>query len=164
MKQETILKAFQDYLAQQNLKLTTQRRRIFDRAFETHEHFTAEQLYDWLREEDGASVSRATVYRTLAMLVEGDFLESLEAGRGELLYEHVLGHRHHDHIVCLDCGRIEEFVDERIEELQMEACKRKGFTLVHHSLRLEGYCKACAQKRGRSGNGQAGHSPVHAAR
>ena len=162
MKQETILKAFQDYLAEQSLKLTTQRRRIFDRAFETHEHFTAEQLYDWLREEDGASVSRATVYRTLAMLVEGDFLESLDTGRGELLYEHVRGHKHHDHIVCLDCGKIEEFLDERIEALQEEACERKGFTLVKHSLRLEGYCKPCAIKRERSGNGHKGEATVTA--
>jgi Fur family ferric uptake transcriptional regulator len=50
-------------------------------------------------------------------------------------------------MVCLDCGRIEEFHEERIEELQIEACRKKGFQLVSHDLRLRGYCKACARKR-----------------
>lgn len=147
MNQNTIRKAFESFLRQRSLKLTPQRRLIFDRAFSTHEHFSAETLYHWLKEEDGAAVSRATVYRTLSLLVEGDFLESFDSGRGEQLYEHVLGHRHHDHIVCLDCGKIEEFFDERIEELQVEAARRKGFELASHSLRLFGYCKTCARKR-----------------
>ena len=100
-----------------------------------------------MREEPGPAVSRATVYRTLGLLQEGGFVESLDAGRGELVYEHVLGHRHHDHMVCLGCGRIEEFHDERIEALQVEACARKGFELVSHDHRLMGYCKSCARGR-----------------
>lgn len=146
MKHETIRNAFESFLKEQSLKLTPQRRRIFERAFATHDHFSAETLYGWLKEEQGPSVSRATVYRTLALLVEGGFLESLDAEQGELLYEHVLGHRHHDHIVCVDCGRIEEFVDEEIERLQEEAAARKGFKLVNHNLRLFGTCAVCTNK------------------
>jgi Fur family ferric uptake transcriptional regulator len=146
LKHESIRTAFEAFLRQQALKLTPQRRQIFERAFATHDHFSAEKLYGWLKAEDGPSVSRATVYRTLALLVEGGFLESLDAGQGELLYEHVLGHRHHDHIVCVDCGRIEEFYDEEIERLQEEAAARKGFELVHHNLRLFGTCAACTRK------------------
>ncbi len=147
MNQEAIRKAFDDFLRSRQLKLTAQRLRIFERAFGTHQHFTADTLYGWLKEEKGASVSRATVYRTLGLLVEGGFLESLDTGRGELLYEHVLGHRHHDHMVCLDCGRIEEFYEERIEELQKAACKKKGFRMVSHNLRLFGYCRSCSRRR-----------------
>ena len=135
------------YYRERSLKLTPQRYRIFERAFSTHEHFSAETLYGWLRDEDGPSVSRATVYRTLGLLVEGGFLESLDPGQGELLYEHVLGHRHHDHLVCVDCGRIEEFYDEEIERLQEEAAARKGFELVSHNLRLFGTCASCTRKR-----------------
>ena len=109
-----------------------------------------------------AGVSRATVYRTIGLLTEGQFLEALDTGQGELLYEHVRGHKHHDHIVCLGCGRIEEFMDQRIEDLQQEACERKGFTLVKHSLRLEGYCKSCAAKRERNGNGSTGRATLAA--
>lgn len=150
MKQEQIRRSFEEHLREQGLKLTAQRQRIFERAFSTHDHFTAERLYEWLREEPGSPVSRATVYRTLSLLVEGGFLASLDSGTGELLYEHVMGHRHHDHMVCMDCGRIEEFFDQRIEDLQEQACTAKGFTLVSHSLRLMGFCRACARKRGKA--------------
>jgi Fur family ferric uptake transcriptional regulator len=149
VKHDTIVKRFELFLRTRSLKLTSQRRRIFDRSFATHEHFSAEQLYRWLAAEPGARVSRATVYRTLALLVEGHFVQALDTGRGELLYEHVLGHPHHDHMVCLECGRIEEFHDDRIEELQAEACRKKGFQLVGHEHRLKGFCRACSRKRAR---------------
>ena len=145
MNRDSIRRAFEEFLSERSLRLTNQRIAIFERAFDTHKHFTAEMLYAWLREEDG-KVSRATVYRTLGLLVEGGFLESLDIGQGELRYEHVLGHRHHDHMVCLDCGKIEEFADARIEALQEEACQDKGFTMVSHNLRLFGYCRACARR------------------
>jgi len=150
VNQASIQKAFERFLRTRSLKLTAQRRRIFERAFSTHEHFSAERLYGWMKGEDGPAVSRATVYRTLGLLVEGGFLESLDTGQGELLYEHVLGHRHHDHLVCIDCGKIEEFSDERIEEFQREAALRKGFQLHYHNLRLFGTCAACTRKRART--------------
>ncbi len=144
MKQATIQKAFERFLRTRGLKLTAQRQRIFARAFQTHEHFSAETLYGWMQAEQGPRVSRATVYRTLGLLLEGGFIDSLDTGRGELMYEHTLGHLHHDHMVCLSCGRIEEFRDQRIEALQQEACRRKGFQLVSHDHRLLGYCRSCA--------------------
>lgn len=151
MNHDQIERRFERFLKSRSLKLTSQRKRIFERAFATHEHFSADTLYAWLREESGDKASRATVYRTLALLLEGGFVEALDAGTGELVYEHVLGHQHHDHMVCLGCGRIEEFQDERIEELQLEACRKKGFQLVNHDLRLRGYCRSCARKRGARG-------------
>lgn len=146
MKHDAIRKSFERFLRTRGLKLTPQRSRIFERAFSTHEHFSAETLYDWLRKEDGPKVSRATVYRTLGLLLEGGFIQSLDVGRGELVYEHVTGHEHHDHMVCLACGKIEEFHDERIEALQAEACAKKGFVVVSHAHRLVGYCRGCARK------------------
>lgn len=156
VNQSAIQRAFEGFLKTRELKLTPQRRRIFERAFATHEHFSAERLYGWMRAEGGAAVSRATVYRTLSLLVEGGFLETLDTGQGELLYEHVLGHRHHDHLVCIDCGRIEEFSDDRIEALQGEAAARKGFVLHYHNLRLFGTCAGCTRKRQRGLAGKAG--------
>ena len=149
MNQAAIQESFEAFLKERSLKLTPQRKAIFESAFGTHDHFSAETLYGWLRET--SNVSRATVYRTLSLLVEGGFLESLDTGQGELLYEHVLGHRHHDHLVCLECGRIEEFYDSRIEELQEEAARKKGFTLRSHNLRLFGTCADCAEKARKDG-------------
>ena len=147
MRHESIIRAFEAFLKTRGLKLTSQRRRIFERVFATHEHFSAEALVGWLAREQGPRASRATVYRTLGLLLEGKFLSALDAGQGELVYEHVLGHMHHDHMLCLECGKIEEFHDERIEELQLAACRKKGFELVSHDLRLRGYCRACARRR-----------------
>ena len=145
MKHAAIVQRFEEHLRQQDLRLTPQRRRIFDRVYGTHEHFSAETLYSWLAAEDGSRISRATVYRTLDLLVRGGFVESLDTGQGELVYEHVLGHEHHDHLVCEVCGRIEEFHDMRIEELQLEAAKAKGFVVRSHVHRLMGLCRNCAK-------------------
>ncbi|MFT5285677.1 MAG: Fur family ferric uptake transcriptional regulator [Planctomycetota bacterium] len=150
MKHEAIRDAFEQYMREQSLRMTPQRWRIFDKVFATHDHFSAETLYAWLREEDVSAVSRATVYRTLTMLVEGGFLETFDGGSGELLYEHVMGHRHHDHLMCMDCGRIEEFFDERIEQRQEEIAKKFGFELREHEHNLRGWCRACALKRKRA--------------
>jgi len=145
--QASIRKKFLRYLRGRSLKLTSQRARIFERAFATHEHFSAETLYTWLRAEDGPAVSRATVYRTLGLLEEGGFIESLDTGSGEKVYEHVVGHDHHDHLICLECGKIVEFEEQRIEALQEDVARRKGFRLLGHSLRLMGLCAPCARKR-----------------
>lgn len=145
LKHETIRKNFEAYLKKCKLRLTPQRSLIFERAFATHDHFTAEMFLGWMK-ADGEDVSRATLYRTLSVLVEGGFLELLDAGTGESWYEHVLGHSHHDHLICIDCGKIEEFRDERIEELQIQVAKARGFELTSHDLRLLGRCPKCSRK------------------
>jgi len=146
VKHSEVVQKFEGFLRSENLKLTPQRRRILDRVFATRDHFTADTLYGWLREEAGPKVSRATVYRTLDVLTRAGFVEGLDTGDGGLVYEHVLGQPHHDHLICLGCGRIEEFHSDAIEELQLKAAREKGFTLVSHLLRLSGYCGECQAK------------------
>ena len=146
MDHSTIERRFEEFLRKENLKMTPQRRRIFDKAFEVHEHFSVERMYEWLKDEEGPAVSRATVYRTLEVLERGGFIEAVETGRGEVVYEHVLGHEHHDHMVCRVCGRIEEFQDEQIEKLQRKNAERIGFVMTGHMLRLSGVCASCAEE------------------
>lgn len=149
MEHELIRARFEAFLKTKSLKLTSQREAIFERAFATHDHFTAETLHRWMCEGDdsrGKTVSRATVYRTLGLLEDAGFIGSLDTGRGELLYEHLLGHEHHDHLVCMECGKIEEFRNDMIEDLQEKVALDHGFVLMRHSLRLEGNCSDCAKK------------------
>ena len=136
---------FEEFLRQQSLKMTPQRRRIFDKAFAEHDHFSVERMYEWLKAEEGPAVSRATVYRTLEVLERGGFIEAVETGRGEVVYEHVLGHEHHDHMVCRVCGTIAEFQDSEIEALQRQNAARLGFIMTGHMLRLSGVCASCTQ-------------------
>ncbi|MDP6940530.1 MAG: Fur family transcriptional regulator [Planctomycetota bacterium] len=145
MKVELALERFVLFLRGKGLRVTTPRREVLTLAWATHEHFGAEDLYAWAK-NSGSSASRATVYRTLSLLVEGGFLGVLDTGKGHALYEHILGHKHHDHMVCLQCRLIIEFRDDQIEQLQEEAASKYGFELMGHSLTLEGHCSSCSQE------------------
>lgn len=142
MQPARALKRFEEFLRGRELRMTSQRKAILELAWGTHDHFTAEDMYSWARAID-ASVSRATVYRTLGLMVEGGFLATIERGHGQTLYEHILGHRHHDHMMCLQCGAIIEFVNDEIERLQEAVAAKHSFTLTRHTLRLEGRCARC---------------------
>lgn len=130
------------YLRDKGLRSTDARRKILDAVFGGSGHFTAEELLDALRGR-GERVSRASVYRTLSLLVEGGFVETREFQRGQTMYEAVLGRHHHDHLICTGCGKIVEFENEAIEDLQDRVAAEHGFRLEHHSLRLFGRCTAC---------------------
>lgn len=142
MRAIAALKRFEEFLREKRLRMTSQRKAILLLAWDTHEHFSADEIFGWVKSQD-ATASRATVYRTLSLLVEGGFLAGFQDGRGMTLYEHILGHTHHDHMVCLRCGRIIEFRNKLIEEQQEAIAAKHRFQLVRHELRLEGYCPQC---------------------
>lgn len=146
MKPDAALKRFEAFLRGKQLRMTHPRKEILLTAWETHSHFTAEEMYLWVQSKD-AGGSRATVYRTLNLLVEGGFLASMNNGQGTQLFEHILGHSHHDHMICRGCERVLEFRSDEIERLQEEIAERHNFELVHHVLRLEGYCPKCRTSR-----------------
>ncbi|MFM1871752.1 MAG: hypothetical protein RL398_1174 [Planctomycetota bacterium] len=132
------------HLRELGFRWTKQRRLIVETAFATHEHFTAEELLRQCVELD-PHVSRATVYRTLAVLEENGFVEGLDTGDGGRRFEHVLGHEHHDHMVCLGCDAIFEFTDDELERRQEMAARKIGFQIERHSLRIYGRCRSCAE-------------------
>lgn len=132
----------ESHLRQRGFRWTNQRALIVRMALVTHDHFTAEQLLERCRKTD-PKVSRATVYRTLTVLEEAGFVEGLDTGDGGRRFEHVIGHEHHDHMVCRVCGRIFEFRDEELERRQELAARRIGFRIERHSLRMHGVCRAC---------------------
>lgn len=137
------------YLRAQGLRWTSQRELIVRIALESHEHFTAEELLEMCRKRD-QGVSRATVYRTLALLEDAGFVEGLDTGDGSRRFEHVLGHEHHDHMVCTECGRILEFHDDELERRQEKAAAQVGFRITGHSLKLLGVCADCQKNELRS--------------
>ena len=150
MKLDQELGIVEANLRQRGFRWTNQRALIVRTALASHEHFTAEQLLELCRRQD-PKVSRATVYRTLAVLEEAGFVEGLDTGDGGRRFEHVLGHEHHDHMVCTACGAIAEFRDEELERRQDAAAKRIGFRIERHSPRIYGTCRGCQrQKKGTS--------------
>ena len=134
---------FERFLRENKLKHTAQRLKIVKRAFAMPKHFSAEDLYQVLRREK-SDVSKATIYRTLKLLGEANFLDELEIGAREAkFYEAVHGREHHDHMICLRCGKIIEFSDDAIEEHQDLAAARHRFRVLSHSLKLFGLCEDC---------------------
>lgn len=145
-----IARRFEEFLRGKALRLTRQRAAILRAIYATHKHVSADGLYDLVRRadrHDELGISRATVYRTLALLEEGGFVQRLEVPTQQgTLYEHTLGHSHHDHMICLHCGRILEFSDARLEAVQDEAVARHGFEAKSHRLNVYGTCKSCQAK------------------
>ena len=133
------LEIFRTHLKKNNLKFTTERLSILEIVFETHDHFEADELLEMLKEKD-VQASRATVYRTLDVLVQCNLVSKLNFGSSSAKYEHIYGHSHHDHIIT-DDGEIIEFHDERIEELQKEIAEKHGVVLTNHVMNLYGYRK-----------------------
>ena len=139
MKEE---KVFHTYLKKKGMKYTPQRRVILKAVFSIHEHFDAETLFVRLRSKR-KDISRATIYRTLPLLIESGLIKGVIYCENKLIYEHVFGHIHHDHMICIKCGKVIEFRDERIEALQEEVCKKYRFKAVEHRLGIRGYCDDC---------------------
>ncbi len=142
MDSEQELNFVEQHFRASGSRWTSQRHLIVRTAFSTHDHFTAEQLLELCQRQD-ANVSRATVYRTLGVLEDAGFVEGLDTGDGMRRFEHVLGHEHHDHMVCTSCGTILEFRDDELERRQLAAARRMGFQIHKHSLKLYGRCRSC---------------------
>lgn len=131
-------------LAQSNVRLTPERRLIVKRAV-SFLHFTAEELVSDVRAAD-ATVARATVYRTLALLQQVGAVEKHDFRYGPPNYELTFAKAHHDHLMCVSCGEIIEFQEPRVEKLQDEVIRRYGYQLLSHTHKLYGVCQACRKK------------------
>lgn len=131
---------FLEFLARKNLRVTSQRQAIIETVFGTEEHFTAEQLLEWSREKD-ASVSRATVYRTLPLLTESGLVREMDFGKDYKFYDpNYAEHPNHSHIICQDCNKIVEFESEKIARLESEISHQLGFSIKAQRLQITGSC------------------------
>ena len=131
-----------DVLQNEGLRYTSKRQIVWDEICRNDSHRDADEIYFKIR-QSGNKVSRATVYRTIDVLVKNNLVRKLKLGDGRNRYENKLETGHHDHIVCIQCGRIDEFMDENIERLQDEIAKEYQFKIVRHIHQLFGLCRDC---------------------
>jgi Fur family ferric uptake transcriptional regulator len=128
-----------DEIKSSGLKATLPRIKILDVFRHTERrHMTAEDVYRALLGED-ADIGLATVYRVLTQFEQAGLLTRSNFESGKAVYELNEG-QHHDHLVCLDCGRVEEFMDPEIEQRQRAIAEQRGFALQEHSLALYARC------------------------
>ena len=130
-----------EFISRKGLRRTSQRNAIVTAAFSRDEHFTADELFDRVRKVD-SETSRATVYRTLSLLVEADLLREVDLGDNQTTYDpNFLEKPSHNHLVCIDCGRVVEFEDSHLDLLNDCVTRRLGFKPVRQSIRIEANCE-----------------------
>ena len=136
------IETFAKYLNSKNLKLTKERKAVLQEIFLQQGHLEAEDLLHSLRRKKKRA-SRATIYRTLELLVDSGMVRKVDFGHGHSHYEHVLGHTHHEHMICLKCGKVIEFSDKKIDRSLKKLCENSGFEQTSHCFQIFGYCKDC---------------------
>ena len=133
---------FKTVLRNESLKITPQRIAVLKEATKDKGHRESEDIYLAIKSSK-THVSRATVYRTLNILVQNQFVRKLNLGDGRERYESKINSLHHDHLICVMCRKIIEFVDSDIEMLQEKIANKYQFCLTRHVHQLFGICKKC---------------------
>ena len=134
---------FKDFLRQQKLRWTPQRKMILNIFLSFDGHVDIESLHKKIRVQD-PSLGIATLYRTLKILTDCDLVEAHSFQDGKKSYERKFHVRHHDHLICTHCGKTIEFEHALIEKYQVEICEEYGFTLKSHKMELLGVCGNCS--------------------
>ena len=130
-----------DFIRRKGLRRTTQRDTIVRVVFSKDEHFTAEELFERVRKAD-SETSRATVYRTLGLLVEANLLQEIDLGDNQTTYDpNFLDKPSHNHLVCIDCGQVVEFEDLNLDILNDCVTRRLGFKPLRQSIKIEANCE-----------------------
>ena len=132
-------------LKKEGLRYTHQRQAIWEELSASDEHRDAEEIYLALY-NSGLKVSRATVYRTIDVLVKNNLVRKLDLGDGRARYENKMDTAHHDHLICVQCGKIEEFMDNVIENQQEVIVENLGYRLIRHIHQLFVICDECGSK------------------
>jgi len=143
MAQETAI--FTNFLKKKNLKSTKQRQEILNVFLKSKRHLSVEDLYNIVKKND-PGIGQATVFRVLKLLCESGLAKEVKLGDKKTRFELKYGHQHHDHLVCVNCGKFIEVLDPRIEDLQEKLCQRFGFSPKRHRMEIFGTCKKCRRK------------------
>jgi Fur family transcriptional regulator, ferric uptake regulator len=138
-------KLFSEFLKTKGLKLTSPRRVILDTIFTYHQHFNVDALYDVIR-KNHQNVSRATIYRTMPLLVESGLIKQSLRCQSKDHYEHIHGHDDHLHFLCIKCGNIIEVGSKEIEKTLKKLAATKNFEISDYNLGAKGICDSCQKK------------------
>ena len=130
-KKDQYKEKFIEALKQENLKFTSQRFAIFEDVLYGKKHRECEEILQSLSNKD-VNVSRATVYRTLDILVKYELIRKMDIGDGRIRYEGKIDDPHHDHMICVETGKIIEFVSDEIEMIQDKIAEEHGYEIIKH--------------------------------
>lgn len=144
------LDKFQEYLRTKGKRLTRERTIVVEQVFSDHEHFDSDQLVARLSgQREKRRVSRSTVYRTLAEMVDAGLLRKVARPHDREVYEHDYGYPEHDHFICGKCGELIEFRNQSISQILDEVAADNGFRISGHRLEVYGTCAKCNRAKRR---------------
>lgn len=132
--------------AKKGLKFSKKRAAIIEYFINVDRHYTVEQLYNEIKRTD-SNISYSTVYRTLRLLVDCGMAAVHHFDEDETRFEPTHKEQHHDHLVCIKCGRIIEFTHDGIEKFQKDVARKHNFMVSNHELQIYGLCKKCQKKK-----------------
>lgn len=133
---------FTNYLKSESYRITPERFVILEAVMNYDGHFDADELFFQVK-TSGQKVSRATVYNTLDLLQDCGIISKYRFGENHSRYEKAFGRPHHHHLICLECGDIIEFVNERVEKIQKEVSTENKFKVQTSTLQIFGTCEKC---------------------
>ncbi len=136
---------FAEYLRNNGLLESRQREQILDIFLKTEKHPTINDLYDLVRRKH-PKIGLATVYRTMKVICDAGLARETDFGGDIRRFEHKYQHQHHDHLICLNCGRIIEVISPAIEKLQENLARKHRFKAIRHKMEVFGLCKTCKSK------------------
>lgn len=140
------VRLFGRYLREQGLPVTQQREAVAEVVFSSEKHLSVEDIERALR-GSGERIGKATVYRTLDLLVKSKLVEEHDFNEGFKRYEHRLSRQpEHEHLICLECGEVIEFKSEEVRTIQQRVAADHGFRPTRHRLEIYGLCASCQEE------------------
>ncbi len=140
------IKILGKFIKEKGLRHTPQREDVLKVFLASEKHVSADELHKLVRKKH-PTIGYTTVYRTLKLLAEAGLCDETDFGDGIARFEHKYGHEHHDHLVCIKCGRYIEVAKPEIEKLQDELTRESGFTPLRHKLQIFGVCSECTKRK-----------------
>ncbi len=140
------IEILEKFISDKGLRYTPQREEILKVFLSVERHLSLDELYKIVRKKN-PGIGYVTVYRTMKLLAEAGLCNEVDFGDGISRFEHLYGHEHNDHLVCVKCGKYEEATKPEIEKLQDELAKERRFIPLRHKLQIFGICRKCSKRR-----------------